>query len=850
MKKYILFFCIVVCFQLDFSKAQVSPKRGMAYGYHSVNDLNTVRSGISWWYNWTDVPDAGIASYYQSMGVEYVPMVWGGTFNTATVINNIRADAKYLLAFNEPNFNVEANLTPAQAVALWPQIEAIANARNLEIVSASAAYCGGSVCVPGYTNPVTWHNEFFALCPTCRVDHIAFHVYEPTVGGTTALVNNMKVFGRPIWVTEFAWWDPTTPMATKIPYLQQVVNAFENDPDVYRYSWFTGRSSNGSINLLGSDGVLTPLGAAYIGATYPVHNIPGIVQAENNYRRRGTGTQPTADVGGGLNVGWTDQGTWNEYLVNSNTSGSYTLNFRVASAVSTGRFDILVDGVVVRTNIATPNTGGWQNWTNLPVTGIVLTAGQHLIRLRYSGTGTNLNYINIVYETGLPPDANFVATPLNTCIGNHIVFTNTSTNLAGSETYTWNFGAGATPATATGPGPHIVSYSTSGQKTVSLTVTNMVGPDTETKINYINIAPPPSGCIFSDQFNNNTVNWITPIPGAFTHNETASEWIITNTGYGEWESFSYTLNNGTMATPISFACAAHKPLLHIRARASSNALLRLSMADGTGRAIDNIPAYNLELTTTYQTFTIDFTGRFRNHFGPSVGPVDSANIRSLVFFINPGYYSFPHTGSNGTYNTYFNGTVFIDWIGIGAGCSAPLYADITTFSYSRNGEHCRLHWSTAREYNMNYFDVEKSFDGVNFHFIGKVLAGGSHSSYLFDDPEVHNRACYYRLKIVQTDDRYSYSEVLSVSSVITSPHNAIQVYPNPGHASSVYIEGIAPQAYSAIEIYNISGEKIYEKKGEGGLIKIEPTELKDKLSRGMYVVREISSGMTKKLIID
>ena len=42
--------------------AQVSPKRGMAYGYHSVADLNAVKTGASWWYNWSSIPDAGIAS--------------------------------------------------------------------------------------------------------------------------------------------------------------------------------------------------------------------------------------------------------------------------------------------------------------------------------------------------------------------------------------------------------------------------------------------------------------------------------------------------------------------------------------------------------------------------------------------------------------------------------------------------------------------------------------------------------------------------------------------------------------------------------------------------------------------
>ncbi len=49
--------------------AQVSPKRGMAYGNHSKADLDAVKVGASWWYNWSDTPDAAIASYYSSQGV-------------------------------------------------------------------------------------------------------------------------------------------------------------------------------------------------------------------------------------------------------------------------------------------------------------------------------------------------------------------------------------------------------------------------------------------------------------------------------------------------------------------------------------------------------------------------------------------------------------------------------------------------------------------------------------------------------------------------------------------------------------------------------------------------------------
>lgn len=380
-------------------QAQVSPKRGMAYGHHSQADLDKVTEGISWWYNWSSIPDDAIKNYYSSLGVEFVPMAWNNSYNVTDMIAQIPPGAKYLLAYNEPNFKVESNITPAQAAAAWYKIEQVAAAKNLEIVSAAAAYCGGTACINGYDSPITWHDDFFAACPTCKVDYIAFHNYESTVGGLTYLVNTMKKYNRPIWVTEFAYWDTDTE-ANKITYLQNAVSAFENDPDVFRYSWFTGRStSNPSVSLLGGDGLLKPLGAAYITAAYgPQNTIPGKIEVEKMYRRKGTGFQGTTDTGGGQNVGYTDPGTWNEYLVNVGTTGSYTIRFRVASNVSTGKFNIKLDGQLIKSDVAIASTGGWQTWTNYDVTGIVLPSGQHLLKFEFTGTGTNMNYFTTTYE--------------------------------------------------------------------------------------------------------------------------------------------------------------------------------------------------------------------------------------------------------------------------------------------------------------------------------------------------------------------------------------------------------------------------------------------------------------------
>jgi PKD repeat protein len=68
------------------------------------------------------------------------------------------------------------------------------------------------------------------------------------------------------------------------------------------------------------------------------------------------------------------------------------------------------------------------------------------------------------------------------CLNTAVTFTSVSVGTV--DNYVWNFGESATPATATGIGPHSVIYATEGTKTVSLTVSNSIG-DNKKEIAYM-----------------------------------------------------------------------------------------------------------------------------------------------------------------------------------------------------------------------------------------------------------------------------------------------------------------------------------------------------------------------------
>ncbi|MBS4062995.1 MAG: carbohydrate-binding protein [Chitinophagaceae bacterium] len=111
-------------------------------------------------------------------------------------------------------------------------------------------------------------------------------------------------------------------------------------------------------------------------------------------------------TGEGNTVGWIDEGEWLEYTVNITQAGTYDLSFRYASGVAGGGgpFHIEVDGATVANNITVAFTGSnWNVWATKTINGVILPAGQHIIRLVFDKPGFNIGKISFVYQGSATP---------------------------------------------------------------------------------------------------------------------------------------------------------------------------------------------------------------------------------------------------------------------------------------------------------------------------------------------------------------------------------------------------------------------------------------------------------------
>jgi hypothetical protein len=148
----------------------------------------------SWYYDWGAHPAVtGMPTKNPSM--RFFPMIWGwNPQSTPKLINSIRQQhPSVLLGFNEPDNPTQSNIPVQVAIDTWPQFEGIAK----DLVSPACAHPLGP-----------WMQEFMRAVDKKKlhIDSIGVHNYPgPNADGFLEMLHKVHhLYGRPIWVTEFA----------------------------------------------------------------------------------------------------------------------------------------------------------------------------------------------------------------------------------------------------------------------------------------------------------------------------------------------------------------------------------------------------------------------------------------------------------------------------------------------------------------------------------------------------------------------------------------------------------------------------------------------------------------------
>ncbi len=187
----------------------------------------------------------------------------------------------------------------------------------------------------------------------------------------------------------------------------------------------------------------------------------------------------------------------------------------------------------------------------------------------------------------------------------------------------------------------------------------------------------------------------------------------------------------------------------------------------------------------------------------------------------------------------------------------PLPVELISFTGIYNLGSVKLNWQTATEVNNYGFEIErKKSNNGNWENIGFVSGHGNSNSpktYSFVDGDLNgSEKLFYRLKQIDIDGKFEYSNVVEVVIVI-GDYKLSQNYPNPFNPSTKIDYTIPETADVIVEVYSITGElvtQLVNLRQNAGNYSVEFNAIgNSNLSSGMYIYRISAKGVSGNIFI-
>ncbi|HNE85867.1 MAG TPA: T9SS type A sorting domain-containing protein, partial [Chitinophagales bacterium] len=167
--------------------------------------------------------------------------------------------------------------------------------------------------------------------------------------------------------------------------------------------------------------------------------------------------------------------------------------------------------------------------------------------------------------------------------------------------------------------------------------------------------------------------------------------------------------------------------------------------------------------------------------------------------------------------------------------------ELLSFTGYNDGDVNVLNWVTASERNSAKFEIEKSYDASTFEYIGEVPAAGNsiiELGYNFNDPNPQFGDNYYRLKMIDSDGTFKYSEIINIKvreDNMAVQDGIIKIYPNPTN-------GYLNIQYQSSRDNNIDLQ-IFDMLGKNMLSKTEH------VTRGMNIIQVNAFSFAKAMYV-
>jgi len=179
--------------------------------------------------------------------------------------------------------------------------------------------------------------------------------------------------------------------------------------------------------------------------------------------------------------------------------------------------------------------------------------------------------------------------------------------------------------------------------------------------------------------------------------------------------------------------------------------------------------------------------------------------------------------------------------------------DLLTFNATKKGQFAAvLSWTTAQEINIKEFIVERSEDAIYFEPVATIASqlNLDYNYYSIQDSQPNIPNSYYRLKIVGTDGKTSYSPIRSL--LFHKPIDDVKIIPNPADESTFLTLKLDRDEDFRVEVHSINAQKKVDKliKGQKGVQRVQ-INTQEWIS-GLYIIALISENgevLRQKLVV-
>lgn len=224
-------------------------------------------------------------------------------------------------------------------------------------------------------------------------------------------------------------------------------------------------------------------------------------------------------------------------------------------------------------------------------------------------------------------------------------------------------------------------------------------------------------------------------------------------------------------------------------------------------------------------------------FDPDNGTLYWAGYKLLPPFDETGFFATINT-STGAVTEIVDWGVFAQITGFAVNATCQIVpVELGSFSANVNGNEVVLNWNTVTESNNSGFSVERMNEGEEFESVGFVPGFGTTTepmSYSYVDNSLNAGKYSYKLKQIDFDGSFEYSNIVEVEVTNPSEYMLAQNYPNPFNPATTVSFSIPNSEFVNLTVYNSLGQEV-------------AVLINNELSAGSYNVnfdaRDLASGI-------